>query len=161
MGPAARMCLFRYQLFRLVIETAACVTSPLLLRKPLDTIRRPIPATLGGPVRSGKVLSTKLMLELHTASCGKSTKQHNCKECGRGYTTKQALVAHLKAKHGPPPMPEELTCPTCGKLFKVHKTMKEHLAVHKGPYPCPVEGCGEGPYSERSRNLDRSFCALK
>ena len=95
----------------------------------------------------GKVLSTKLMLELHIASCGKSTKQHNCKECGRGYTTKQALVAHLKAKHGPPPTPEELTCPTSGKLFKVHKTMREHLAVHKGPYPCPVEGCGEGPYS--------------
>ena len=95
----------------------------------------------------GKVLSTKLMLELHTASCGKSTKQHNCKECGRGYTTKQALVAHLKAKHRPPPTPEELTCPTCGKLFKVHKTMREHLAIHKGPYPCPVEGCGEGPYS--------------
>ena len=95
----------------------------------------------------GKVLSTKLMLELHTTSCGKSTKQHNCKEGGRGYTTKQALVAHLKAKHGPPPTQEELTCPTCGKLFKVHKTMREHLAIHKGPYPCPVEGCGEGPYS--------------
>ena len=95
----------------------------------------------------GKVLSTKLMLELHITSCGKITKQHNCKECGRGYTTKQALVAHLKAKHRPPPTPEELTCPTCGKLFKVHKTMREHLAVHKGPYPCPVEGCGEGPYS--------------
>ena len=95
----------------------------------------------------GKVLSTKLMLELHTTSCGKSTKQHNCKECGKGYTTKQALVAHLKAKHRPPPTQEELTCPTCGKLFKVHKTMREHLAIHKGLYPCPVEGCGEGPYS--------------
>ena len=95
----------------------------------------------------GKVLSTKLMLELHTACCGKGSKQHNCKECGKGYTTKQAMVAHLKAKHGPPPTQEELTCPTCGKLFKVLKTMREHLAVHKGPYPCLVEGCDEGPYS--------------
>ena len=95
----------------------------------------------------GKVLSTKLMLELHTASCGKGTKQHNCKECGKGYTTKQALVAHLKAKHRPPPTQEELTCSTCGKLFKVLKTVREHLAIHKGPYPYPVEGCGEGPYS--------------
>ena len=95
----------------------------------------------------GKVLSTKLMLELHTASCGKGSKQHNCKECGKGYTTKQAMVAHLKAKHGPPPTQEELTCPTCGKLFKILKTMREHLAVHKEPYPCPVEGCDEGPYS--------------
>ena len=95
----------------------------------------------------GKVSSTKLMLELHTASCGKGSKQHNCKECGKGYTTKQAMVAHLKAKHGPPPTQEELTCPNCGKLFKVLKTMREHLAVHKGPYPCPVEGCDEGPYS--------------
>ena len=71
----------------------------------------------------GKVLSTKLMLEFHTASCGKGSKQHNCKECGKGYTTKQVMVAHLKAKDGPPPTQEELTCPTCGKLFKVLKTM--------------------------------------
>ena len=102
----------------------------------------------------GEVLSTKLMLELHTDSCGKGSKQHNCKECGKGYTTKQAMVAHLKAKHGPPPTQEELTCPTCGKLFKVLKTMREHLAVHKGPYPCPVEGCDEGPYS-LSKRLSR------
>ena len=95
----------------------------------------------------GEVLSTKLMLQLHTAFCGKGSKQHNCKECGKGYITKQALMAHLRAKHGPPPTQEELTCPTCGKLFKVLKTMWEHLAVHKGPYPCPVEGCGEGQYS--------------
>ena len=78
----------------------------------------------------GKVLSTKLMLELHTTSCGKSSKQHNCKECGRGYTTKQALVAHLKAKHGPPPTQEELTCPTCGKLFVYISAVACYLMYH-------------------------------
>ena len=70
-----------------------------------------------------------------------------CRECKKGYTTKQALVAHLKAKHGPAPSVEELTCPTCGKIFKVVKTMKEHLATHKWPFHCQVEGCQAGPFS--------------
>ena len=97
--------------------------------------------------KCGKILSTKAMLDLHMASCGKKDKQHNCQSCNKGYTTKQALTAHLKAKHGPAPTTEELTCPTCGKVFKLIKTMREHLATHKGPYPCPVEGCDDGPFS--------------
>ena len=97
--------------------------------------------------KCGKILSTKAMLDLHMASCGKKDKQHNCQSCNKGYTTKQALMAHLKAKHRPAPTAEELTCPTCGKVFKLIKTMREHLATHKGPYPCPVEGCDERPFS--------------
>ena len=97
--------------------------------------------------KCGKILSTKAMLDLHMASCGKKDKQHNCQSCNKGYTTKQALMAHLKAKHGPAPTAEELTCPTCGKVFRLIKTMIEHLATHKGPYPCPVEGCDDGPFS--------------
>ena len=97
--------------------------------------------------KCAKILSTKAMLDLHTASCGKRDKQHNCQSCNKGYTTKQALMAHLKAKHGPVPTVEELTCPTCGKVFRLIKTMREHLATHKGPYPCPVEGCDDRPFS--------------
>ena len=74
-------------------------------------------------------------------------KGHWCRECNKGYTTKQALVAHHKAKHGPAPSVEELTCLTCSKIFKVVKTMREHLATHKGPFPCQVEGCQAGPFS--------------
>ena len=100
----------------------------------------------GHSCQCGKVLASRVILELHEKSCGKE-KGHWCSACNCGYTTKQALVHHLKAKHGPAPTKEELTCATCGKEFKVVKTMREHLASHKGPFYCQVPGCGAGPFS--------------
>ena len=94
----------------------------------------------------GKVLASGAMFNLHRKSCGKE-KRHWCQECTKGYSTKQALVAHLKAKHGPPPTVEQLTCPTCSKVFKLVKTMREHMASHKGPFFCRVEGCNAGPFA--------------
>ena len=102
----------------------------------------------GHSCQCGKILALRVMLELHEKSCGKE-KSHWCKACNCGYTTKQALVHHLKAKHGPAPTKEELTCAACGKEFKVVKTMREHLASHKGPFYCRVPGCGAGPFSLR------------
>ena len=40
----------------------------------------------------GKVLASRAMYDLHLQGCGKE-KGHWCRECRRGYTTKQALVA--------------------------------------------------------------------
>ena len=91
----------------------------------------------------GKVLASKVMYELHMKSCSQE-KGHWCQECNKGYTTKQALVAHLKVKHGPAPTVEQLICPTCSKVFKVIKTMWEHMASHKGPFHCRVKGCSAG-----------------
>ena len=68
----------------------------------------------GHPCQYWKVLASRVMLELHEKSCGQE-KSHWCKAYNLGYTTKQALVHHLKAKHGPAPTKEELTCATCGK----------------------------------------------
>ena len=100
----------------------------------------------GYSCQCGKVLASRLMLELHEKSCGQE-KGHWCKECNLGYTTKQALVHHLKAKHGPAPTKEELTCATCGKVFTVVKTMHEDMESHKGPFYCKVPGCGADPFS--------------
>ena len=94
----------------------------------------------------GKVLASRIMLDLHQKSCGQD-KGHWCKACNLGYTTKQALVHHLKAKHGPAPTEEELTCATRGKEFKLVKTLREHLASHKGPFYCHIPGCRTGPFS--------------
>ena len=96
--------------------------------------------------RCGKILASKVTLDMHLEGCGKA-KRHFCMECNWGYASKQALVAHMKAKHGPEPAPADLVCPTCGRAFKIVKTMREHLAVHRGPYPCLVEGCSDGPFS--------------
>ena len=100
----------------------------------------------GYSCQCGKVLASRIMLDRHKKSCGWD-KSHWCKACNLGYTTKQALVQHLKAKHGPAPTKEELTCVTCGKEFKLVKTMQEHLASHKGPFYCHVPGCRAGPFS--------------
>ena len=94
----------------------------------------------------GKVLASGAMFNLHQKSCGKE-RGHWCQECTKGYSTKQALVAHLKAKHGPPPTVEQLTCLTCSKVFKLVKTMREHMASHKGPFFCRVEGWDVGPFA--------------
>ena len=80
--------------------------------------------------QSGKVLASKVMYELHMKSCSQE-KGHWCQECNKGYTTKQALVAHLEVKHSPAPTVEQLTCPISSKVFKVIKTMREHMASHK------------------------------
>ena len=85
----------------------------------------------------GTMLASRAMSELHQKSCGQE-KGHWCQVCKKDYTTKQALVAHLKVKHGPAPTVEQLTCPTCSKVFK---TMREHMAFHKDPFFCRVEGC--------------------
>ena len=97
----------------------------------------------GYSCQCGKVLVSRVMLELHQKSCGQD-KSHWCKACNLGYTT---LVHHLKAKHGPAPTKEELTCATCGKEFKVVNTIHEHLASNKGPFYCCVPGNGAGPFS--------------
>ena len=100
----------------------------------------------GYSCQCGKVLALRIMLDLHQKSDGWD-KSHWCKACNLGYTTKQALVHHLKVKHSPAPTKEELTCATCGKEFKLVKTMHEHLASHKGPFYCHVPGCRAGPFS--------------
>ena len=96
--------------------------------------------------RCGKILASRVTRDMHLEGCGRP-KRHFCMECNQGYASKQALVAHMKAKHGPEPAHEDLVCPTCGKAFKIVKTMHEHLAVHRGPYPCLIEGCSDGPFS--------------
>ena len=110
--------------------------------------------------RCGKVLASRAMSELHQKGCGQE-KGHWCQTWEKGYTTKQALVAHLKVKHGPAPTVEQLTCPTCSKVFKLVKTMHEHMASHKGPFFCRMEGCGAGPFSlpkRLNRHMEERHC---
>ena len=94
-----------------------------------------------------KVLASRVMPDLHLQSRGQEMQLH-CIEGARGYTTKQALVAHLRARHGPPPALGELMYVLCAdKSFKVLKTMREPMASPKGPFPCWVDGCTAGPCS--------------
>ena len=94
-----------------------------------------------------KVLASRVMPDLHLQSRGQEMRLH-CIECVRGYTSKQALVAHLRARHGPLPALGELMYVLCAKKgFKVLKTMREPMASLKGPFPCWVDGCTAGPFS--------------
>ena len=81
-----------------------------------------------------KVLASRVMPDLHLQSHGQEMQLH-CIECVRGYTTKQALVAHLRARHGPPPALGELMYVLCAdKSFKVLKTMREPMASLQGAF---------------------------
>ena len=94
-----------------------------------------------------KVLASRVMPDLHPQNRGQEMQLH-CTECVWGYTTKQALVAHLRARHGPPPALGELMYVLCAdKSFKVLKTMREPMASPKGLFPCWVDGCTAGPCS--------------
>ena len=46
--------------------------------------------------KCGKHLTSSCMMDMHEASCSSRDFLHNCKACGKGYHTKQALVQHLK-----------------------------------------------------------------
>ena len=81
--------------------------------------------------KCGKHLASSIMIDMHEISCGSTEFVHNCKACGRGYHTKQALVQHLKVHH-PPASKEECTCPDCRVEFKLVKTMREHWATQGG-----------------------------
>ena len=54
--------------------------------------------------------------------------QLHCIECVRGYTTKQALVAHLRARHGSPPALGELLYVLCAK--KGFQSAEDHEGTH-------------------------------
>ena len=90
--------------------------------------------------KCGKHLASSHMMDMHKASCSSKDYLHNCRVCGKGYHTKQALVQHLKV-HRPPASEKERTCPYCKVVFNLVKTMREHRATRRGPFPCPVEDC--------------------
>ena len=97
----------------------------------------------------GKVLASRIMLDLRQKSCGWE-KGHWCKVYNLGCTTKQALVHHLKAKHCPAPTKEELTCATCSKEFKLVKTMREHLAVTRAHFTVMFQGAAQVPLASQN-----------
>ena len=90
--------------------------------------------------KCGKHLASSHMMDIHEASCGSRDFLHNCKTCGKGYHTKQALVQHLKVHH-PLASKEGPTCPECKVEFNLVKTMRKHQATHRGPFLCPMEDC--------------------
>ena len=87
-----------------------------------------------------KHLASIHMMDMHKTSCSSKDFPHNCRACGKGYHTKQALVQQLKV-HCPPGSKKEHTYPDCKVVFNLVKTMREHWATHREPFPYPVEDC--------------------
>ena len=90
-----------------------------------------------------KVLASRVMPDLHLQRCNFIVLSVS------GVThPNKPLVAHLRARHGPPPALGELMYVLCAdKSFKVLKIMREPMASPKGPFPCWVDGCTAGPCS--------------
>ncbi|XP_036949726.1 zinc finger protein OZF-like isoform X3 [Acanthopagrus latus] len=68
-----------------------------------------------------------------------SQRLFKCDTCGRDFTRKSALNAHLTIHTGERPF----SCNTCGKSFRIRKSLILHMRVHTGEKPFSCKTCGK------------------
>ena len=69
----------------------------------------------------------------HAATCSYLTREHMCDECGKAFTSSDALTSHLRWHDSM----RALTCKQCGKVCKNSLLLKLHLEMHaSGKFRC-------------------------
>ena len=68
-----------------------------------------------------------------------SQKPFACHECGKAFTTKSNLTAHLRIHYDEKPY----ACSQCGKAFVQKHHLTEHLRIHSGEKPFACNECGK------------------
>ncbi|KAI5692988.1 hypothetical protein M8J75_005270 [Diaphorina citri] len=81
-----------------------------------------------------------------------TTSAYQCGECGKQFTRKFSLNAHLHVHYGS----SNYKCPLCGKFFIQLCHMKDHIQAHGGlkPYVCTYCGKAFVRASDLKRHID-------
>lgn len=62
---------------------------------------------------------------------------HHCELCGKGFTVRSALRAHMRTHTKDKPY----VCPVCGRGFSHSSSLKPHIAIHSDECPFECDRC--------------------
>ncbi|XP_073542430.1 oocyte zinc finger protein XlCOF8.4-like [Phyllobates terribilis] len=86
----------------------------------------------------GKCFTMKPQLAAHLKT-HKGVKSFSCAECGKCFIQKSYLLTHQKTHTGEKPF----SCSECGKRFIQKSTLVRHLRIHTGERPFSCSVCGK------------------
>lgn len=93
----------------------------------------------------GKLFSRRNRLNAHLARHS-SVRPHSCDKCDQRFITRWDLTLHLRIHSG------VFSCEYCGKAFPAKGKLERHRRTHTGERPFPCDLCNKA-FSEK-RNLE-------